>query len=305
MSSYKSIQMSWNNKYVCMLFLACEILIEHIQAMSFLKNAPDRSVSWNSDAREVFDDLARIALRFYDSTFQGLYTTAAVIVGVTTVLYLALNKPIHKLHKSKNTLAQITIWFFEHILFGIGYIPIISQFVEVEYCRIDGKIERYSDVECWKKDHMALVVIGYILSGFALFISGVICPAFKSERNGIERKFGNESYFLGMYKLLLFAVVFLLGPIHDPAPGIVLTVLVIAYLFIYEAYAELIVASLYMGVLFGQLWVFICAATLDKENYGSDMLAAWPPFIVLGFAVLPLKSLVYLRAPRTLPVEKQ
>lgn len=297
--------MVWNNKYVCMFFLACEILIEHIQAMSFLKNAPDRSVSWNKDARDVFDDLARIALRFYDSTFRGLYITAAVIVGVTTILYLSLNKPIHKLHKSKNTVALIVIWFFEHILFGVGYIPIISQFVEVEYCRIDGTIERYSDITCWEKKHMSLVVIGYILSGFAMFVSGVVCPAFKGERNGIERKFGNENYFLAIYKLLLFAVVFLLGPIHDPAPGIVLTLLVIVYLFVYEAYAELVVASLYMGVLVGQLWVFICAATLENESYGSDMLAAWPPFIVLGFAILPLKSLVYHRAPWTLPVEKQ
>jgi hypothetical protein len=288
-----------------MFFLLGEVLIEHIQAMSFLKNAPDRSVEWNSEARDVFDVLARIALRFYDSTFEGLYITAAIIVGLTTIFYLITNKPLHRLHKSKNFAICLLVWFFEHILFGIGYIPLLSQFVEVEYCRVDGKIERFSDITCWEKKHMTMVVVGYILAGFTLFISGVICAAFKSERNGIERKFGNESYFLGMYKLLLFGVVFLLGPIHDPVPGIVLTVLVIAYLFVYEAYAELFVASTYMAVLVGQLWVFICAATLENESYGSDMLAAWIPFIVLGFAILPLKSLVYHRVPKVLPVEKQ
>lgn len=297
--------MVWNNRYLCLFALSIEVLIEHIQAMSFLKTAPDRSVNWNSDAIDMFEGLEKISLRFYDSTFMGLYITAAVIVFVSLILYIALNRPIHRLHRRKNTLTCIVVWFFEHILFGVGYIPILAQFVQVQYCKTDGTIERYKDVDCWGKDHMTLLEIGFILSGFALFLSGVACPVFKCERNGIERKFGNESYFLGMYKLLLFAVVFLFGPIHDPTPGIVLTVLTIAYLFVYEAYAELHVASLYMGVLVGQLWVFICAATLDSESYASDMLAAWPAFIVLGYAVLPLKSLVYHRAPKVLSVEKQ
>lgn len=297
--------MVWNNRYVCLFALSIEVLIEHIQAMSFLKTAPDRSVTWNSDALDMFKGLEKIALRFYDSTFLGLYITAAVIVFVSWVLYLALNKPIHSLHRKKNTVMCILVWFFEHILFGVGYIPIISQFVQVQYCTKAGTIERATDVDCWGKDHTALLEVGFILSGFALFLSGVACPVFKCERNGIERKFGNESYFLGMYKLLLFAVVFLLAPIHDPVPGIILTLLTMIYLFVFEAYAELHVASLYMGVLVGQLWVFICAATLENDSYGSDMLAAWPPFIVLGYAILPLKSLVYHRAPKVLSVEKQ
>lgn len=298
--------MVFNNRYVCLAALTIEILIEHVQVMSFLRYAPDNSVTWNSDAHDAFKGLEKIALRFDGDAFIGIYITAAVVVFVALVLYIALNEKLHQWNRKQNTLACIFIWFFEHIIFGIGYIPIISQFVAVQYCAIDSTIESYSSLTCWEKKHMTLLEIGYIFSGFALFLSGVIGPVFKAERpKGIERKFGNESYFIGIYKLLLFGVVFLFGPIHSPVPGLVLTILVIAYMLIWEAFAELHVASMYMGVLMGQMWVFACAIALKNDSSGSEMLAAWPPFILFGYAILPIKSLVLHRVPRQMPIEKQ
>ena len=237
---------------------------------------------------------------------MGLYITAACVVFITMVLYLALNEKLHQWNRKENALASWIIWFFEHILFGIGYIPILSQFVAVQYCQSDSSMVSYSSLQCWQSQHMALLEIGYIFSGFALFLSGVIAPVFKAERKkGVERKFGNESYFIGCYKFLLMGVVFLFGPVHSPYLGIIATAALLIYVLIYEAFSELHVGSMYMGVMMGQLWVFICADELIANAYGNDMLGAWIPFIVFGYLILPIKSLMIQRVPRVMPIEKQ
>lgn len=293
-------------KYIFFFALSVEILIEHIQVMSFLKDAPDSSVTWNTDALKFFDDIAKISLRFTGQPFLDLYIAAAVLVFAALVLYLGFNERLHNWNRKDNTFVCFWIWAFEHIVFGVGYIPILAQFVAVQYCAADGTMISYAAINCWSKDHTALLEVGYILSGFALFFAGVIGPIFKSERkNGIERKFGNESYFLGLYKFLLMGVVYIFGPVHTPYLGIIATVFLISYMLVYEVYAELHVASMYMAVLMAQLWVFICAHVLKNDSSGSDMLAAWIPFLVFGYSILPVKSFIIARVPRVLPIEKQ
>lgn len=298
--------MIFENKYVCMFALSIEILIEHAQLMSFVGESQTSSSQWNSNATSAFNGLRKIALRFYDSTFMGLYITATIIVFVTLAIYAALNQKLHDLNKSKNVPASIGIWFFEHILFGIGYVPILSQFVSVQYCGNDNNMYYYSSLQCWNSSHMATVNIGYIFSGLAMFIAGVLLPIFKSERiGGIERKFGNESYFIGTYKLLIMGVIFLFAPIQRPELGVVFTLLLAIYLGIFEAFAELHVASMYLAVLVGQIWVFSCSVQLDSNNNGSDMLIGWPIFLIAGYLILPVKSLLFKRTPKILPIEKQ
>lgn len=298
--------MVFNNRKLCLLALSIEILVEHGQTISYLSDAPDSSVTWNSSATDAFKGLKDLSLRFYDSTFIGLYITAAIIVFVTLFGYLALNEKLHALNRKQAPSASLIIWFFEHILFGLCYVPILSQFVAVQYCDNNNNILSYSSVACWGDSHMTLLEIGYIFAGFTFFIVGVIAPVFKSERpKGIERKFGNESYFIGLYKFLIMSVIFLFGPIHVPGLGLAATAALIAYLLIYEAFSEIHVASMYMAVLFGQLWIFICATALVNDSSASDMLGAWPAFLVFGYGILPIKSLIIHRIPREIPIEKQ
>ena len=298
--------MVFRNRYVCLAALSIEILVEHMQAMSYLSDAPDSSVTWNSSALDLFKGLKDIALRFTGDTFIALYITASILVFSSLFLYLVLNERLHNWNRKANTLVCWCIWFFEHFVLGLCYIPILSQFVAVQYCAKDSSILSYSSLQCWQSGHTALLEVGYILSGFTLFLAGVIGPVFKSERkNGIERKFGNESYFLGMYKFLLMGVVFLFGPVHIPYLGILASAALISYMLVYEVYAEVHVASMYMGVLMAQMWVFICAHIQGSSTNGSDMLAAWIPLFVFGYAILPIKSFIIPRVPRVLPIEKQ
>jgi hypothetical protein len=52
--------------------------------------------------------------------------------------------------------------------------------------------------------------------------------------------------------------------------------------------------------------VFVCAyvAGEDDEDSGSDMLYGWIGFLVLGYAILPIKSLILPREPKILAVQK-
>jgi len=65
---------------------------------------------------------------------------------------------------------------------------------------------------------------------------------------------------------------------------------------VYEGYKDLWVASIKMGVLWAQLWVFICAEEIENdEDTGNDMLWGWVAFLAVGYVILPAKSLIFKR----------
>mmetsp|Transcript_12637 Transcript_12637/g.12720 ORF Transcript_12637/g.12720 Transcript_12637/m.12720 type:complete len:304 (+) Transcript_12637:9-920(+) len=296
----------YNIRLLAHFLITIEILVEHAQVMSFLKSAPDPTDNlWNSDAVDAFDGLKKIALRFDDDAFMGIYITSIAVVGATFILYLILGTKVHKWNKGQDTWGTLAIWFVEHIIYGIGFVPIISQYVAPQYCNLYSELKSYTSLDCWKTDQMAMLEFGFIFTGIALFMAGVVAPVLKSERNGIEKRWGNESYFPGMYKLYVIGVAFLLAPVGVPYAGIIVTIFIILYLFFFECYKSLHVASMRMSVLWGSLWVFICAESLkDSTSRGSDMLAGWIPFLVFGYIIMPLKALIVKRELKVLPIEK-
>ena len=295
----------YNNKYLAIAALGCEMLIEHLQAMSFMKDAPKPGDSWNSGANDFFDVLKALALRFDGNAFIALYVIAIVLVIIPSVAYFVFATQIHRWNKQQNSPATPVIWFFDHIVFGIGFVPIVAHMTEVQFCDVSGDIDSYNNVTCWETGQMALIEIGFLVIALAYFLAGVIFPVLKSERNGIEKRWGNESYFPGIYKLLILAVVSLFAPLKLPWPGILATAVVIAYLAFAECYQELLVASSRMAVLFGQLWFFICATITDSsESTASYLLIGWIFMAALGFGVLPLKAQIIKREPKVLPIEK-
>lgn len=236
---------------------------------------------------------------------MGIYTTAIAIVGLTFGLYIIFGERVHKWNKTSNSWATPAIWFIEHIIYGVGFVPIISQYVEVQYCNVYSELDSNTSIDCWKIDQMAMMEFGFIFTGIALFMAGVVAPVLKSERNGIEKRWGNESYFPGLYKLLVVGIVYLLAPIGLPYAGIIITGCLILYLFFYECYKSLHVASMRMAVLIGTFWIFICAEALaGGSDRGSDMLSGWIPLMVFGYTILPLKSLIVKRELKVLPIEK-
>lgn len=136
-------------------------------------------------------------------------------------------------------------------------------------------------------------------------MAAVVFPVLKRERNGLEKHWENEAYFPAIYYTMLVSIAYLFAPLRYPSLGIAMTVCVIFYLIINESYQEIHIASMYMAVLFGQLWVFICAATLNEgsEN-GSDLLFGWIPAIIIGYSLLPIKAQFIMRNLKELPIDK-
>jgi hypothetical protein len=295
----------YNNRYVGLTLVTLMILFQHLQAMSFLRYAMDLTKgNWNSDAKDTFGELENLALRFEDDTFIGIYATSLFCAYVSFIVYFVFHYQIHEANKKQNSILSPFIWFWDHIIFGFGFIPIIANLTEVQYCNANKDIDKYTDVTCWESKHEVLYVLGFAGISLAYFMAGVVFPILKSERRGIEQHWLNESNFPGLYMLVMTGIVVLFAPIQRPWTGICAHAALIVYLAIYEGYRELHIASLKMGVCWAQMWVFICAkVTEDSTSDGSDMLAGWIPFLVFGYILLPLKALVIKRTYKTLPLE--
>mmetsp|Transcript_32396 Transcript_32396/g.56062 ORF Transcript_32396/g.56062 Transcript_32396/m.56062 type:complete len:306 (+) Transcript_32396:2567-3484(+) len=295
----------YNNRYVGLFLVSLMLLFQHLQVMSFARYSMDLTRgNWNSDAKDTFGDLENLALRFKDDTFIGIYATALFCSFVSVIVYFVFHYQIHEANIKQNSIWTPIIWFWDHIIFGFGFIPIIANLTEVQYCDLNKDVDSYNDVSCWDSDHEALYILGFIGISFAFFMAGVVFPILKSERRGIEQHWLNESNFPGLYTLVLTGIVLLFAPIQRPWTGICAHAALIVYLFLFEGYRELHIASLKMGILWAQMWVFICSkVTEDSSDDGSDMLAGWIPFLVFGYAILPLKSLILKRTFKTLPLE--
>ncbi|CAG9325465.1 unnamed protein product [Blepharisma stoltei] len=296
--------MSKGLRYLCLAGVSAIMLFEHLQLMSYIKKAtkPDAD-DWNSSARSAFDGLKSIALRFTGDSFFAIYIISCIVSFLTFAIYIAFSKKIHEANKSESPLRYL-IWFVEYIIYGIGFVPMIGALAEVQYCN-SHDIDSYHSVSCWGKKQMALIEVGFVFSSFAFFISAVVLPALKSERNGVEKRWGDECYFFGFDRILLVGIIYLLAPIRLPWVGILLTCVLIAYIVIFECYNELHIASLKVGLLCGQAWLFLCADEADNNgNTASDLMAGWIPAILIGYSLLWIKSLVFKRKYKGIPLQK-
>ena len=171
----------YNNRILGIVALFTEYLIEHLQTMSYMKSAGKDS--WKSDANDSFDNLKKLALRFSGDDFLGLYYFSIVLISFTVIAYLILQKHIHTLNAKANSTPLI--WVIEHIIFGLGFVPILSQFRIPQFCDTHQKIKDYTDVKCYKDEGLSLMVVGQIYIGLAIYIVAVILPVLKSERRGL------------------------------------------------------------------------------------------------------------------------
>lgn len=166
-------------------------------------------------------------------------------------------------------------------------------------------VEAAEDLDCWTPEHMALFQAGMSMIGVTVFLAAGILPVLKSQRGGVEKRWSNESYFAGIYKLQIAGLILFFCPIRIPTIGLVFTALTITYVIYHECYSDLHIASVKLGLLTGQLWLFICAeSNEDDGEAASGLLAWWPAAFAVGYSVLFLKSLILKRVPKDLPIEK-
>lgn len=296
----------YGNRWLGLVAVTLEILIEHVQVMSFGKRMVDPEYySFNSKAVDTFEGLEKIALRFTDSGMITVYVVFLVLSVICFFAYLPLSSLLHRWNRQKGSFVSPSIWFFDHIVFGVCFIPAVSAFAETMYCDADGNIDNYTSVSCWKSAQLALIELGFIGTGMAYFLSGMVFPALKNERKAVDRCWVNEMHFPGLFKLLEIGIIYFFVPAYLPTLGLIAHCTLILYMLVFPTYAELHVESLKLGVLMAQMWVFASAQHVKTDSdVGSNMLIGWIPCLVLGYVLLPLKSLVVKREARDLPIAK-
>ena len=284
-------------------------LLQHVQTMAYMRYAQEGHYEgmedeWNSDARDVWDVLDDIALRIEGDDWFSCYIAFYVILGISFILYIIFAGYIHRQNAKKYTWLAPVLWVFDYGVYGGLFIPMMSVYTDIEYCN-EGVVLMVDldDYDCYDDGHVAMVFFSIFAIGIIYLFVGVVCPILKNERNGVEKRWENESSFLPMFRLLQISVVILLGPLKIPEVGLVITILLMLYLMWYECFAELHIASMHMAVLSAQMWVFACA-TVDNNDTGSNMLAGWIPFLVLGYVILPIKAQIFKRSPKILSYEK-
>ena len=296
----------YNNRYLALAAVAIEIYCEHLQAMSYMRDSTKPSGdNWNSDAKDAFDGLKKLALRLSDSNYMVLFVLSTVLIGLSFGLYIALADRLHAANKTAGSKLTPCIWLVEHVIFGIGFVPLIAQFAQTQFCNSSNNLKAKTDIDCFKTDQLTMMEFGFIFTGIALIIAGVILPVFKTERRGVEAGSANECYFPGLYKINIVGVVMLLSWIKLPEVGIYTTIALIVYLLVRVCYADPVVACLRSSVLFGQLWVFSAAVAADDDgSTASHMLYAWPAFLAVGAAAMAARVLLIKPRYKVNPIEK-
>mmetsp|Transcript_19604 Transcript_19604/g.36031 ORF Transcript_19604/g.36031 Transcript_19604/m.36031 type:complete len:292 (+) Transcript_19604:1605-2480(+) len=282
-----------SNRVFALIGSSVIALLQHFQLASFYRHAMKRTQgNWESEPRDVFANLGDLALRFYGDTFMGFYYTALVISIGSALFYVLIHEWIHRANLKVNFLTPLAM-FWEYIVFGFGFVPMVANLAEITYCDESEDLERHSSLHCFKHKQITLMVFGFIGISSALFMAGGVFPSLKNERKSVERNAIEDTMFAGLYHLLIVSVIVMIAPMQRPWVGIFVHLLSIVYLVIHEGYAELHVASLRMAILFAQMWVF-CATleTQDSDSQGSNMLYAWPVFMIIGYGVMPLKRIL-------------
>ena len=216
------------------------------------------------------------------------------MIFLSILLYIAFYNFIHKVNKASKAnqdpfrflLFAYFQYFIEYFIFGLGFIPMVSKLIEVQVCDLDLNIDSYSSISCYNGLQMWLVQIGFIGCSVAYFFNAVIIPALKYERQGVERMWSRESYFEGLYYLVLLGSVSFMSWVHKPWIGVMLCGLVFVYGLVYECYETLTVGCSRCATLASLLWVFLSAHLHDSDsNTGRLMLSLVPLAYIAGFAV--------------------
>ncbi|OMJ81311.1 hypothetical protein SteCoe_18233 [Stentor coeruleus] len=288
--------------------LSLECLIEHCQALSFIKDSLNSSgESWNSSALDFFEALSDSFLIPIDQdTFKISFIISSILITLLLLLYLIFNKYIHNINKDKLSLTLIFIQFLDHIILGIGYIIILKIFLIPYGCNENSQLIVDTSINCWTNEHLFYMQTGYLFASIGVLLVAGISTVLRAERKGVEKPFGNDLVFPSMYKILDLLVVSLLSTIGEPYVGICFIIVAIGYLGIFEAYEDLYVGCLKMACLFGLLWGFVCAEIARKNGeLASQMVTiGWGISLVVGYFVLFVKSLIVNREPMFQCIDK-
>ena len=294
----------YNNEMLGVAALAVEIYFSHLQLMSYMEYGVEPGESWDSDTSDYFAESKKLAMRFSQDNFTGMYILSTILVCVIFLAYLILGSWLHRKNSQPDSVMTPVIWVVDHIIFGLGWVPILAQYADSQICNPTLQLDVNNDYDCYKDTQLFLVFGGFFFASLALMIAVVPLASFKSERKGIEERYGHEYYFPSLVKLLDVAVIFALGTIRMSWIGLVVTLLLAVYLGVYICYKNPWVAALRMSVLVGQAWVFLCAeAATNDGDTGSSMLYAWPVFLILGGAIMLLR-IKFVGSLPVHPIEK-
>ena len=285
------------------VFVTSISIIQLLQVLSFIKYAP-KSGTWNSSSDNFFRFCKDLGLRFDDEIFISLYIASSLISVLSFVLYLAFTDFVHKLNKTSGV-GQLVLNFFEYILFGLLFIPMITKFVEVQICDTALNIDSYTSVACFKNDQLVLLELGFFCIGLCYIMNAVIFPTLKCERDSVDRLWGNESYVEGFYYLALIGTVSLLGYIRLPWVGILLAGVFFVYMCVMECYQSVAVACGRCGIMAALVWAFASAYVLDSNQDAANvMLYLLPLAYVIGYAIRLVKGFIVKRDLKNIPLAK-
>lgn len=264
-------------------------LIQLLQALSFLKHAPKEG-SWSSSVKDFIDWCKDLAFRVEDDDFLVFYSISVIVCGTTFILFIIFFDLIYRLNLKFNifSIVQYTV---EYLVFGVGFIPMISKFIEVQICNTNEKIDVYHSVKCYKEEQMIMLNVGYACVGVCYLFTTVIIPSLRFDRNGIEKLWMSENYIEGIYYLNIIAACSLYGWLKRPEVGIVVCGLSFLYCFVFECYDHASVACSRSAVLASLTWAYAAAYVLkDDHTAGNNMIYCLPIAYLTGAAVRALRQ---------------
>lgn len=292
-------------KAAALIYLTLETLLQHVQAVSYMKYSPHKDgEEWTDEMKSTLSVLSYMALRISNEGYVSLFVFSAVLVTATLLLYVIYAEKVHFWNLQRKSKQRKFLIGFDHLFYGVGFIPLVSQFISTQYCNTDKNMNHLNELDCWDMNHMLMLETGLVFIGIILLIVGGILPVLKDERGGYELKQEFAVYFPVIYHVYLLGVVLILAPIRIPVVGICTTVGVILFLFVYNTYKHVHVAALKMGALFGFLWMFMCAEiTSYHGETGSAFVWGWPVAVLVGYLVLPIKNACQHQEYKIIPLQ--
>lgn len=271
-------------------------LVQLLQCLSYIKYAPKALKGgtaiqgWDSGVNDFFNFCKNLALRFDGDAFLYLYGFSSVICVLTLAAYILLSPQIHALNKRPGP-GQYLILFVEYVIFGLGLIPMISKFVEVQICNSASEIDSANSVDCFGNSQLALLQVGFICISAAYILNAAIFPTLRAEREGIEKLWWNESYFEGLYQMTLIFVVSLLCYIEEPIVGVLYCLGVYLYAVIFRCYNSVNISCIKAANLLTLVWAFGAAREFDNNTDSAKVLIYLLPIgYILGYTLKLLKE---------------
>jgi len=291
----------WAGRCLVSLFA----LFEHAQVMSYGNRMIEADQgNWTSNAKDLFDGLAKLALRFTGDAYMVIYVLSMLLSLLGLLLYVVLLPKIHQWNRQSGFLA-LSVLFADYVIFGLGFVPMMSALSEVQYCNDDGKLKDYTSTVCWDHQQLSMLVFAFFGASAVLLMSAVVGPILKSERKGVEMRWVDEAYFPGLMRLLDVGIINIFAAVHHAYLGITACCVLIIYLALFQCYKDNFIASVKMAVLWGDLWVFICAQEVTNSNSkGSDLLAGWVPAMLFGYCLMWVVWVFRKKQPAKLALEK-